>query len=252
MQRIDKLLVQKGLIASRSLAQQLIRAHAVEVRTGTGWQTVTRPAAAFPEDTPLRILDHDLLRYVSRGGIKLEGALRHTGLDVHDTLCLDVGQSTGGFTDCLLQHGAAKVVGVEVGHDQLHDSLKADPRIVTLEGINARDMIDTVRPYLGDQGADLAVMDVSFISQRLVVPEVVECLRPAGHFLALVKPQFELGPEALNDKGIVRDPSRYAELETTTKTLYAEAGMTVLDWFDSPIAGGDGNREFFILARRPE
>jgi 23S rRNA (cytidine1920-2'-O)/16S rRNA (cytidine1409-2'-O)-methyltransferase len=186
-------------------------------------------------------------RYVSRGGLKLAGALAHTGLEVAGWVCLDVGQSTGGFTDCLLQAGAARVVGVDVGHGQLHPRLRGDPRVLCLEGVNARGLgpadLGNARPA---GGFDLIVADASFISLTLLLPRFPALLRPGGQVLALVKPQFEVGPEGVGKGGLVRDPALYAGVEEKLRAACGYCGLRVRDWFDSPIAGGDGNREFFL------
>ena len=218
---------------------------------GDVWRTVAKNKDDIPEDAPLELLNDAEARYVSRGGLKLEGALRTTGLDVTGKLCLDVGQSTGGFTDCLLQAGAARVVGVEVGHDQLHPRLRADGRCVTFEGLNARQLgAADLGEHAPPQGFDLLVCDASFISLALLLPQWAALLAPAGHVLALVKPQFEVGPQGLGKGGIVRDPVRYAEVEARLRIAADAAGLLILDWFDSPITGGDGNREFFFHAIR--
>jgi 23S rRNA (cytidine1920-2'-O)/16S rRNA (cytidine1409-2'-O)-methyltransferase len=163
--------------------------------------------------------------------------------------CLDVGQSTGGFSDCLLQAGAARVVGVEVGHGQLHPRLKDDPRLACLEGINARHLTAAdLGGHFPAQGFDLIVADASFISLTLLLPSFPALLRPGGRILALVKPQFEVGPKNLGKGGIVRDTSLYARVEAKIRAACAECGLEVQDWFDSPITGSDGNREFFALA----
>lgn len=210
------------------------------------------------ESAALELLDDAESRYVSRGGLKLEGALKATGVQVQGLRCLDVGQSTGGFTDCLLQHGAARVVGVDVGHGQLHPRLRADPRVQALEGVNARHLdaslliaagaVQTVARGLFDADFDLIVGDLSFISLTLVLPALAALLAPAGELLLLVKPQFELQPADIGKGGIVRDASLYAQVEQRLRAACADAGLPVLHWLPSPIAGGDGNREFFVHA----
>ena len=245
--RVDQLLVAQGLAPSRTAARALIEAS----RVCHDGQPVAKPSLELPPDARLTVTPDDSDRFVSRGALKLEGALARSGLDVQGAICLDIGQSTGGFTDCLLQAGAAKVVGVEVGHDQLHPRLRKDPRCVTLEGLNARKLSAT---DLGDHapphGFDLLVCDASFISLALLLPQWVALLSPAGHVLALVKPQFEVGPQGLGKGGIVRDTSLYTEVENRLRAAAHAAGLIILDWFDSPITGGDGNREFFFHAIR--
>ncbi|MDI3489238.1 MAG: rRNA (cytidine1920-2-O)/16S rRNA (cytidine1409-2-O)-methyltransferase [Thauera sp.] len=245
--RVDQLLVAQGLAASRTAARTLIEAG----RVSHEGQPVTKPALELPPDARLVVIPDDSDRFVSRGALKLEGALARSGLDVRGTVCLDIGQSTGGFTDCLLQAGATKVVGVEVGHDQLHPRLRKDHRCVTLEGLNARQLTTAdLGTHCPPHGFDLLVCDASFISLALLLPQWADLLSPSGHVLALVKPQFEVGPQGLGKGGIVRDASLYAEVETRLREAAHAAGLIILDWFDSPITGGDGNREFFFHAIR--
>ena len=243
--RADQLLVDRGLAASRSQAQRLIAA-GVQWFDGAAWKRVAKNGDEVPDAARIELLDTAEARYVSRGGLKLEGALRAAGLAVSGWTCLDVGQSTGGFTDCLLQHGAARVTGVDVGHGQLHDKLRHDPRVVALEKLNARDL-DAAQvggPF------DLVTGDLSFISLALVLPALVPLLKPGGHLLMLAKPQFELQPADIGKGGIVRDPALYARVERKLRDCCADLGLAVIGWHDSPIAGGDGNREFFLHAQR--
>ena len=201
--RIDQLLVERGLASSRSQAQRLI-ASGVRWMGPNGWKKVAKNGDETPDDAEIELLDAAEARYVSRGGLKLEGALTATGVDVTGMHCLDVGQSTGGFTDCLLQRGAAHVTGVDVGYGQLHAQLRADPRVTCFERINARDpdAINNIANEVhstGTQGQfglnfDLITGDLSFISSTLVLPAVVPHLKPGGTLLMLVKPQFELQP----------------------------------------------------------
>jgi 23S rRNA (cytidine1920-2'-O)/16S rRNA (cytidine1409-2'-O)-methyltransferase len=243
--RADQLLVDRGLAASRSQAQRLIAA-GVQWFDGAAWKRVAKNGDEIPEAAQLELLDTAEARYVSRGGLKLEGALRSAGLDVAGWICLDVGQSTGGFTDCLLQHGAAGVTGVDVGHGQLHEKLRRDARVVAIEKLNARD--------LGAQqvGADfdLVTGDLSFISLTLVLPALAPLLKPGGHLLMLAKPQFELQPGQIGKGGVVRDAAFYPVVEQRLRDACASAGLPVAGWHASPIAGGDGNREFFLHATR--
>ncbi|MDG3065679.1 TlyA family RNA methyltransferase [Thauera mechernichensis] len=245
--RVDQLLVAQGLAASRTAARALIDAG----RVSHDGKPVTKPALELPPDARLKVVADDSDRFVSRGALKLEGALARSGLDVRGAHCLDIGQSTGGFTDCLLQAGAASVVGVEVGHDQLHPRLRKDKRCVTLEGLNARQLgVAELGDHRPAHGFDLLVCDASFISLALLLPQWPALLSPAGHVLALVKPQFEVGPQGLGKGGIVRDTTLYAGVEQRLRKAAHEAGLIILDWFDSPITGGDGNREFFFHAIR--
>ncbi|AVT10700.1 TlyA family RNA methyltransferase [Paracidovorax avenae] len=330
--RADVFLVEHGHAATRSQAQRLIAA-GVQWRLAASlpWTKVAKNGDDIPAIAEVELLDGAEARYLSRGGLKLEGALRTTGLQVAGLRCLDVGQSTGGFTDCLLQHGAAQVIGVDVGHGQLHERLRDDPRVVGVEGLNARSVTaESLRdaceealserverdpednetqpeaPYAwmrnGGQvddeyddsddakeheveafkaerearararaeGAlptvlrrragredvdimpefDLVTGDVSFISLTLILPAVVPLLKAGGELLMLVKPQFELQPGQVGKGGIVRDPALYAQVEQRLRDCCAALALDVAGWHDSPIDGGDGNREFFIHARR--
>ena len=247
--RIDQLLVERGLAASRSQAQRLIAA-GVTWRLHPGdWRTVTKNRDDVPEGAELVLQDDAESRYVSRGGLKLEGALRQSGLSLEGLRCLDVGQSTGGFTDCLLQHGAAEVVGIDVGHAQVHERIRSDDRVTCIEGVNARELaLDDERIPEGTEGFDVMVGDVSFISLTLVLPGVVHFLKPEGQLLMLVKPQFELQPGQVGKHGIVRDTALYAFVEDRVRTTLTALGMKVTGWQDSVIEGGDGNQEFFVQA----
>ncbi len=267
--RADQLLVVRGLASTRSQAQRLI-ADGVQWRKGEEWKTVAKNGDEIPDDAPVQLLDDSEARYVSRGGLKLEAALKQVGLSVTGLDCLDVGQSTGGFTDCLLQHGARSVVGVDVGSAQLHPQLREDSRVLCVEKVNARalvaaDLVAACDNYLGsgslfDQEAegaqafvpefDVVVGDLSFMSQTLVLPAVVPFLKVGGSLLTLVKPQFELQPGQVGKGGIVKDASLYPLIETRLREACAALGLTVTAWFDSPIEGGDGNREFFIHAKK--
>ncbi len=247
--RIDQLLVERGLAASRSQAQRLIAA-GVTWRLHPGdWQSVGKNRDDVPETAELVLQDDAESRYVSRGGLKLEGALRHTGLRVEGLRCLDVGQSTGGFTDCLLHHGAAEVVGVDVGHAQVHDRVRNNARVTCIEGLNARELqLDDERIPDGTEGFDVMVGDVSFISLTLVLPGVVHFLKPEGQLLMLVKPQFELQPGQVGKHGIVRDPALYDFVQERVCAALVGLGLKVNAWMDSVIDGGDGNKEFFVHA----
>ena len=284
--RIDQLLVQRGLASTRSQAQRLI-ADGVEWLNLDTWKRVAKNGDEVPESADIRLLDDSEARYVSRGGLKLEAALKKVGLSVAGLKCLDVGQSTGGFTDCLLKSGALAVVGLDVGSAQLHPSLRSDPRVLCVEGVNARTVCatDLIAAYAMSTGADgqfdiesdaddaldgeqevdmtsvdlpdefapefdLLVADLSFISQTLVLPAVVPMLKDGGTLLTLVKPQFELQPGQVGKGGIVKDDAMYPIVEARLREACADLGLKVTTWFDSPIAGGDGNREFFICARK--
>jgi 23S rRNA (cytidine1920-2'-O)/16S rRNA (cytidine1409-2'-O)-methyltransferase len=244
--RIDQLLVERGLAASRSQAQRLIAGGVKWQMPDGGWRAVVKNRDEVPERAALQLLDDAESRYVSRGGLKLEGALKATGVLVDGLRCLDVGQSTGGFTDCLLQHGAAEVVGIDVGHAQVHPRISQDERVVCIEGVNAREL----EP--GDERVpDMVVGDVSFISLTLVLPGVVHLLKPTGQLLMLVKPQFELQPGQVGKGGIVKDNTHFPFIENRVRTTLTELGLQVTAWLDSPITGGDGNHEFFVQACWP-
>jgi 23S rRNA (cytidine1920-2'-O)/16S rRNA (cytidine1409-2'-O)-methyltransferase len=232
---------------------------------------LTKPGVTLDDDVALEVEASDLEKFVSRGGLKLDGALAKVVLDVSGFHCLDVGQSTGGFTDCLLQRGAASVVGVDVGHSQLHPRLRDDPRVICIEGVNARELSlehlpvgaapprpwvtdgersRQSRSYSPDTLFDLIVADVSFISLTKVLPQWPALLREGGRVLSLVKPQFEVGAEKVGRGGIVRDASLFATVEKTISDACTDAKLNVLDYFESSITGSDGNHEFFVYAER--
>ena len=276
--RADLFLVEHGHAATRSQAQRLIAA-GVQWRAGeaVGWKKIAKNGDEIPGNAELQLLDTTEAKYISRGGLKLEGALASTGIDVTGLRCLDIGQSTGGFTDCLLRHGAGLVVGVDVGHGQLHGSLRADDRVVCIEGVNARsltadELVEHSRRALHvrdggeedfeeaeeiieeddgfDPVFDFLTGDLSFISLTLVLPAVVRLLKAGGELLMLVKPQFELQPGQIGKGGIVRDAAHFDFVEKRLRDACAGLWLDVLAWLASPIAGGDGNREFFIHAKK--
>ena len=251
--RADQLLVERGLATSRSQAQRLI-ASGVRWRVGTtDWQRVSKNGDDLPTHAEVVLQDESEARYVSRGGLKLEGALRDSGLQVQAWRCLDIGQSTGGFTDCLLQHGAAQVVGLDVGHDQLHPRLRGDARVVCVEHVNARELqAADARVPQAELGFDLIVADVSFISLTKVLPHVLSFLRARGECLMLVKPQFELQPSDIGKGGLVKDPARYADVRVRMQAACAELGLSMWGYWPSAIAGGDGNQEFWMAAHRSD
>jgi 23S rRNA (cytidine1920-2'-O)/16S rRNA (cytidine1409-2'-O)-methyltransferase len=249
MVRADQLLVARGLAPSRTLAQRLIHAG----RVSADGAPVRKASELLRDGAPLAVAPGEEDRFASRGGLKLAGALRDSGVDPRGLVCLDVGQSTGGFTDCLLQAGARRIVGIDVGHAQLHPRLRDDPRVTCIEGVNARAV---AREALGDAcpagGFDLVVVDVSFISLTLVLHALAGLAAPAGTLLALVKPQFEVGRDGLDGRGLVRSTELYRPVREQVLAGARDAGWEPLGWFDSPIAGGDGNREFFLHARRTD
>ena len=247
--RVDQLLVRQGLAPSRAAARRLLIRGAVRWRGASGWAVARKAGEELPEDCQLELTDDAELRFVSRGGLKLAAALEHCGIDVRNRVCLDVGQSTGGFTDVLLRGGAKQVIGVDVGHGQLHPSLRGDPRVLAFEGLNARALRAGQLPI---SSFDLITGDLSFISLPQVLPALAPLL--GGDLLMLVKPQFELQPADIGKGGLVRDPAAYARVERRIRCACEACGLSVTDWFESAIAGGDGNREFFVRAqaqRRP-
>ena len=267
--RIDQLLVQRQMASSRAQAQRLI-ADGVEFLDDGVWRRCTKNGEDIADDAQLRLLDDAQARYVSRAGLKLEAGLRAMAWSPQGWQCLDVGQSTGGFTDCLLQSGASRVVGVDVGSGQLHASLRQDPRVLCVEKCNARTLssVDLAQAYAGrnqvaagaaDLGGqepfvpvfDLVVIDVSFISQTLLLPALLPLFKPGGRLLSLVKPQFELQPGQVGKGGVVKQHHFFALVEQRLRNACAELGLNVERWMESPIAGGDGNREFLMAALWP-
>lgn len=248
--RADQLLVDRGLAASRSQAQRLIAAGVRWRLPGGDWKPVAKNGEELRETAELELQDTAESRFVSRGGLKLDGALAHCHLDVTGLRCLDVGQSSGGFTDALLQRGAKQVVGVDVGQGQLHPALRGDPRVVCIEKCNAREL---TAQQLADAGGgserfDLIVGDLSFISQTLVWPAIVPLLKPSGGLLMLVKPQFELQPAHIGKGGLVKDAASYPLVQQRIAQACDDNGLRLRDYFESAITGGDGNREFFVWA----
>jgi len=240
-ERVDKLLVQRGLADSRTKAQALVMAGIVLVNE----QRVDKPSAAIPVDAEIRIKggDDPAARYVGRGGLKLEAALREFQISVQGLSCLDVGASTGGFTDCLLQHGAAQVMALDVGHNQIDWRLRNDPRVEVREGVNARYL--SRADFQAD--FDLAVMDVSFISATKIFPALVPLIKPGGHLILLIKPQFEVGRADVGKGGIVRDRSKRAQVIQAVSKAAEQLGLIVQQVIESPLRGADGNIEFLAL-----
>jgi 23S rRNA (cytidine1920-2'-O)/16S rRNA (cytidine1409-2'-O)-methyltransferase len=244
--RLDKLLLERGVTTSRERAQALILAGKVQVNG----QKVEKAGAGVDGSADIRLLGEDL-KYVSRGGLKLEEALRHWQIDVTGATCLDVGTSTGGFTDCLLQSGAGRVIAVDTGHGQIDFGLRQDARVRLLEKTNAR----YLTPQQVGEGVDLVVMDVSFISATLVLPAVIAAAFPQSaerrgrQIIVLVKPQFEAGRDQVGKGGIVRDPSVQAAAVEKVRQALLALGCTRTEVIDSPILGGEGNREFLLYAQ---
>ena len=239
--RLDQLLVDRGLAETRSRAQALIMAGQVKVGSGDGARSNRKAGDLVEASVPLEV--EAPLPYVSRGGEKLAGALDAFAVDPAGLVCLDVGASTGGFTDLLLQRGAARVHALDVGRGQLAEALRRDPRVVARERTNARGL----SPALLGESVALAVIDVSFISLRLVLPPTATCLAPGGRVVALVKPQFEAG-RGRAPRGVVRDPAVHREVLAASLDHARAAGLTPLGLADSPLLGPAGNREFFLLA----
>lgn len=239
--RLDQLLVARGLCESREKAQRAIMAGDVTV----AGQRVDKAGTQIPEDAEVAVKAVD--RYVGRGGHKLEAALAAFGIDPTGWICLDIGASTGGFTDCLLQHGAAKVWAIDVGHDQLAWRIRSDSRVVVKEGLNARYLSEddiTDRPHL-------VVIDVSFISLNLILPPAAALLAEGGVIVPLIKPQFELRREQVGKGGIVRDPALHEAAVEKVRDFCA-ANLPQLQWaglIESPIKGGEGNTEFLACLR---
>ncbi len=237
--RLDRLLVERGLFESRERAQGLILAGQVLVND----QKIDKAGALVAEDAEIRILGEQM-PYVGRGGLKLEAALREFKIEVSGKSALDVGASTGGFTDCLLQHGCQKVYAVDVGYGQLAWKLRQDPRVVAIDRVNIRD----IDPALVPERVDIAVIDVSFISLDKVIPSVLQFLKPGSDLIALIKPQFEVGRALVGKGGIVRDEAARAAAVEKIAGLFREAGLDVKGIIPSPITGQDGNVEFLIHA----
>ncbi|MEO7029747.1 MAG: TlyA family RNA methyltransferase [Acidobacteriaceae bacterium] len=247
--RLDKLLVERGLAASRERAQALILAGRVLVSE----QRVDKPGTAVADDAVVRMTGDDL-RYVGRGGLKLEHAFKTWNIDVSGLACADIGASTGGFTDCMLQHGAASVLAVDTGYGQIHHKLRVDPRVTLMERTNARLLAPGALLTLSSERVRFFAMDVSFISATLVLPAVLGALTPAGErwqgdAVVLVKPQFEAGREHVGKGGIVRDPEAQQLAVSRVEGAVVAAGGEVLATIDSPILGMEGNREFLLHAR---
>jgi 23S rRNA (cytidine1920-2'-O)/16S rRNA (cytidine1409-2'-O)-methyltransferase len=240
-ERIDKLLVDRGLAESRTKAQAMIMAGVVLVEE----QRVEKPSHQFDINSAIRIKGSDdpTSRYVGRGGLKLEAALREFQIDVTGFTCLDVGASTGGFTDCLLQNGARKVFAIDVGHNQIDWRLRNDPRVEVREGVNAR--------YLSPEDFplkfDLAVMDVSFISATKVLPAIVPLLVESGAIITLIKPQFEVGRGEVGGGGVVRDSAARLRAVEEVNNAARSLGLQVINVIESPITGAEGNVEYLVL-----
>lgn len=239
--RLDLLLVRRGLCSGRERAKEEIRAGHVLV----DGKAETRPAMDVAEDVPIR-LEGEILPYVSRGGLKLEKALEVFRVDPAGKTCVDCGASTGGFTDCLLQKGAARVYALDVGSGQLADKLRSDPRVVSMEKFNVREL----QPGDLPEAPDLAVIDVSFISLRLILPPVSRVLEPDGEVLCLIKPQFEAGKAHVGKKGVVRDSAVHCRVLEELLPFFPTVGLWPVGLSWSPICGPEGNIEYLCHLRR--
>ena len=240
-ERLDLLVLARGLAPTQARAQALILAGQIVVDD----QRVDKVGTKVSVNAEIR-LKGEVLRYVSRGGLKLEKALDHFGLDVRGLVCADIGASTGGFTDCLLQRGAARVHAIDVGWGQLHEKLRTDPRVISRERVNARYLTDAEL----SEPVGLVVIDVSFISLHVVLPAVLPRLTPGGLLIALVKPQFEVAPDQIDPGGVVSDPlARQASIDGVRRFV-SGAGLEELGVIDSPIAGPAGNVEALLVARK--
>jgi 23S rRNA (cytidine1920-2'-O)/16S rRNA (cytidine1409-2'-O)-methyltransferase len=239
--RLDQLLVARGCFESREKAQRAIMAGAVSI----GEQLVDKPGTKVAEDAAISVKTAE--RYVGRGGLKLEAALAHFGIDPTGATCLDIGASTGGFTDCLLQHGAAKVHAIDVGHSQLDWKIRRDPRVVVREKLNARHL---TRADIADPIA-ICVIDVSFISLTLILPPAAALLSNGGVIVPLIKPQFELRKEDVGRGGVVREPALHEQAVEKIRA-FVSSTLPGLAWrgvIESPILGGEGNKEFLACLR---
>lgn len=244
-ERVDQLLCDNGLAESREGAKRLIMAgHVFYEMPGGQLVRVDKPGTKYPSDTPFQVKGRE--RFVSRGAYKLLTALDGFSLSVEGAVALDAGASTGGFTDCLLQHGAVKVYAVDVGYNQLHERLRGDPRVVSMEKTTMRDAPPDLLPEL----VDIVTADVSFISLTLVLPGCVQFLKPGGHVAALVKPQFELGPEAA-PKGVVRDETlQQAAVDKVTAFVERELSLSLLGVLPAAVKGPKGNQEYMAVWRK--
>lgn len=237
--RLDMVLVERGLAETRTKARALIMAGGVYV---DGVKT-DKAGALVKEGSGVAVRDTSL-KYVSRGGLKLEAALKEFGIDPTGETAVDIGASTGGFTDCLLRSGAAKVYAIDVGYGQLDWKLRQDPRVVVREKLNAR----YIKPEDTGEPADIVVIDVSFISLTMIIPPALALLRPGGVLLALIKPQFEVGKGEVGKGGIVRDEAKHREVVDKITEFVKSLGIGVLGVIPSPIEGAEGNKEFLLAA----
>lgn len=244
--RLDQKLVELGIARSRSQAKEMIEAGNVSLNG----ELQLKASIKVSEGDSLKVKESELTKFVSRAGLKLEAALDRVKLNPSSLKVLDIGLSTGGFSDCLLQKGAQSVVGIDVGHDQLADKLKEDDRLVSFEGINAKELSKHSDVLEKIKDVDLIVMDVSFISILKIIPEFSNCgFLKTPAILSLVKPQFELSKKDLNKQGLVKEESKYLDIKENIIFELKNLKYEVEDYFPSPIKGGDGNKEFFVYAK---
>ncbi len=240
-QRIDILLANSGLVESRNKAQRLVMAGEVKV----DGQLVHKSSELFDPSCHIEIKSKP--KYVSRGGLKLEKAITEFKInDISGRICADIGASTGGFTDCLLQNGAEKIYAVDVGYGQLHQSLRKNPRVIEMERVNVKDVKGFPEPI------ELVTIDVSFISLKIVVPSAIKFIKSNSKIVALIKPQFEIGKGKVGKGGIIKDPSAHDEIISGLKLFFREIGLCAINTIESPILGAKGNREFFIALKQAE
>lgn len=239
--RLDRLIAEKGLAPSREQAKKLIEQGFVSV----DGKVISKPSYESDDNDTIEITG-ELCRYVGRGGLKLEGALKAFSVEVKGLVCADIGASTGGFTDCMLQNGASLVYAVDVGHGQLDKKLLSDSRVVNIEGVNAR----YIEPELFDKKPSLITCDLSFISLRLVIDKLIQCLDENGKIITLIKPQFEVGKPNIGKNGIVKDKKAHLAMLCGLCDHFTQLGLTVKGITNSPIKGGDGNIEYTALLEK--
>lgn len=246
--RLDILLVERQLVKSRTQAQRLIKAGLVRIYQDGKWHTAAKASHQYPQHCGIQVTQGEEQRYISRAGLKLETALTYLPRPLQGSIALDIGQSTGGFTDCLLQHGAGHVVGIDVGRDQLAPTLRNHPQVSYYEGINARELPQKQLLQHAPKGFDLVVMDVSFISQTLILAQIPPVMASDAWLISLVKPQFEVGKNGISKGGLVKDLSLLDIVQSKICSVASATGLYVKDYFESSITGTDGNREFLLLA----
>jgi 23S rRNA (cytidine1920-2'-O)/16S rRNA (cytidine1409-2'-O)-methyltransferase len=249
--RLDQYIVHMGWSPSRTKAQEMIERGDVRVLLN-GNSVDPKPSMEVTDDLRVLVVSQEINKYVSRAGLKLEGALARTELSVKGKLFLDVGQSTGGFTDCLLQAGAEVVVGLDSGHGQLHDTIRKHDKVIYFENINARELqnLPVITSHFPDDGFNGIVMDVSFISQKILWASCLPYLQVGGDFIGLVKPQFEVGIDKLDKHGIVKDENLFTVVKCEIVEGLKNLNMDVIDYFPCTLPGRDGNQEFFVHARK--